>query len=136
MFLLDTNVVSETRKPKPNPSVLAWIGAADPAAVFLSVMSTGEIRKGIELFRAVNAEGAREIEDWLNAIEVAFGDRLLPVTREVADAWGTIAAGTTVDDIDVLLAATAKIHGLTLVTRNIRHVEGLGVPVLNPFQSQ
>ncbi len=135
MFLLDTNVVSETRKPQPNSSLLSWIEASDPSTVFLSVMTTGEIRKGIELFRTANPTGAEEIEVWLKKIETAFGDRLLPVTREIADMWGTIAAGTAVDDIDILLAATAKVHGLTLVTRNIRHVEGLGVPVLNPFQS-
>ena len=135
MFLLDTNVVSETRKPRPSRNLSSWIEDADAATLFMSVMSVGEFRKGIEQLRLSDAKGAAEIDKWLGQIEIAFGNRLLPVTREIADAWGAIAATSKVDHIDVLLAATARVHGLTLVTRNTKHVDGLGVPVVNLFEA-
>ena len=133
MFLVDTNVVSETRKPRPNDGLLSWMARADAESLFMSVMSAGEIRKGIESLRMRDASAAGEIETWLKDVERAFGTRLLPIDSEIADTWGRMAAQINVDHVDVLLAATAQVHGLTLVTRNRKHVEGLGVPILNPF---
>ena len=133
MFLLDTNVISETRKPRPNEGVISWIESIQDELMFLSVMTLGEIRKGVELFRRRDNNGALEIEGWLISLEQAFGGRVLAVDRTIADAWGYIAAESGYDHIDIMLAATARVHGLTLVTRNTRHVEGLGIRVLNPF---
>ena len=135
MFLVDTNIISETRKPRPNEGLLSWMAMVEAEALFMSVMSAGEIRKGIEILRARDADAASEIEVWLKDVERAFGERLLPIDSEVADAWGGISVRSKVDHVDVLLAATAKVHGLTLVTRNTKHVEGLGVPLLNPFST-
>ena len=133
MFLLDTNVISETRKPRPNDGLAAWVKAVQTEALFLSVMTLGEIRKGIERLRARDDQTATQIESWLTDLAHAFGPRLLSVDQDIADSWGRIAAEAGYDHLDTILAATARVHGLTLVTRNTRHVDGLGIRVLNPF---
>ena len=103
--------------------------------LFLSVMVTGEIRKGIELVRSRDRPTAVALERWLRDVERAFGRRILPVDARVADTWGKMSAIRPVPVIDGLLAATAKTHELTLATRNASDIKGLGATVVNPFNS-
>ena len=139
-FLLDTNVVSELIRPKPNEHVVRWVEATDESIMFLSVLAVGEIRKGIERLRAGSRRG--RLESWLQVdLRSRFQDRILPVHEAIADRWGAISAraaakGKPVPVIDGLLAATALDHNLTLVTRNTSDVAGTGVPTLNPWSSE
>jgi predicted nucleic acid-binding protein len=140
-FLLDTNVLSEFSRSAipPDPNVKRWMESALPDVLFTSVLSIGEIRKGIELL----APGKKrsELEQWLDSdLNGWFGNNLLPVTKAIANRWGIFAArlqqqGTTLGNIDGLLAATAFEHGLTVVTRNTRHFEDMGVTVFDPWKS-
>jgi toxin FitB len=102
--------------------------------IYLSVLVLGEIRRGIERVRRSDPAQARALENWLNELTKSFADRILPVGQPVADTWGRMDAERPLSTIDALLAATAKVNGMTLVTRNSSHVVGLGVPVLNPFE--
>ncbi len=134
-FLIDTNVISELRKAdRCNPGVSAWYASVTDDDVCLSVLVLGEIRKGLEQLRARDPAQARALEEWLSNVTTAFGDRALPVDSAVADEWGRLNAIRPVAVINGLLAATAKVHGLTLVTRNETDVRGLGASVLNPFR--
>ncbi len=134
-FLLDTNVISEVRKgARCDVNVATWYAAIDPQDLYLSVLTLGEIRKGIE--RAMRRDPARgqALERWFTDVQAAFANRLLAVDREIADNWGRMAALRTLPIVDGLLAATAKVHGLTLATRNVSDVAGLGAMVVNPFE--
>jgi predicted nucleic acid-binding protein len=134
-FLLDTNVVSELRRASPDGHVLAWHRRESGAEVFLSTLVVGEIRQGIERVRPRNPHQADALEHWLAGLVAAYRERLLPVTAEVAQMWGRLNASTRRPPVvDGLMAATAIVHRLTLVTRNVRHVTGTGVDVINPFQ--
>lgn len=136
-FLLDTNVISELIRPKPEPRVTAWIHATDENLLFLSVLTLGEIRKGIAGLR----ESSRRIalESWLDSdLALRFAARILSIDEGVADRWGRLAAQAAsaarlLPVIDGLLAATALHHNLTLVTRNTKDVEITGVPLFNPW---
>jgi predicted nucleic acid-binding protein len=136
-YLLDTNFLSETAKPRPDPGVLSWTRQQSPFDLLISALSFGEIRKGIEL-RAPDARRA-EIEAWLEiTLPRQFQGRILPVDEAIAVEWGRIAAegrmkGRELPVIDGLRVATAAVHGLTLVTRNERDIARRGVPVLNPW---
>jgi len=133
-FLIDTNVISEVRKgTRCDPSVAAWWQGVDEADLFLSPLVLGEIRKGVELARRHDPQKAEVLERWLVEVLEGFADRLMPVDGRVADEWGRMNAIRPVSVIDGLLAATAKVNGLTLVTRNEADVAGLGADVLNPF---
>lgn len=136
-FLIDTNVVSELRKGRQcDANVAAWYEAASPQSLHLSVLVLGEIRKGIELARPRDPEKAQRLEVWLEAVERAFGDRIIPIDRAVADMWGQMNALRPIAVVDGMLAATARIHDLTLVTRNAADVAGLGAKILNPFDAK
>lgn len=135
MYLLDDNVISEVRKgDRCDPKVAAWYESVPLDDLFLSVLVTGEIRKGIESIRGRDPRRAMILEVWLGEVTQAFGGRILPVNAEIADVWGRMSADRPRPAIDTLLAATAKARGLTLVTRNVADVEGLDVPTLNPFE--
>ena len=136
-FLLDTNVISELVKPKPEPKVTAWIDAIDEELLFLSVLTLGEIGKGIVLLPRSARRTA--LEAWLSKeLPLRFSGRILSVDQEVADRWGhlsglTGARGAQVSVIDGLLAASAMQHNLTLVTRNTKDVAATGVSLFNPW---
>jgi toxin FitB len=135
-FLIDTNVLSEFRKgARSNANVASWFGSVDDSELYLSVLVVGEIRKGIELLRRRDPNRAEPFESWLAKIEATYGERILPVDRAVSAEWGRLSALRSIPVIDGLLAATAKVHRMTLATRNDADVAGLGVAVFNPFDS-
>ena len=134
-YLVDTNVISEVRKGRRcDPNVARWYDALTDADLYLSVLTLGEIRKGIELARPHDPSQAAALDRWLETVQDAFGPRLLPVDRAVADEWGRMNAPYPVAVVDGLLAATARVHGLTLATRNVAHVETTGASFVNPFE--
>lgn len=134
-FLIDTNIISEVRKgSRCDPNVASWFAGVADTQLYLSVLVLGEIRKGIENARPRDPARADALQEWLVEVDSAFGDRVLPVNRAVADEWGRMSAARSVPVIDGLLAATARINRLTLVTRNEADVSGLGASVLNPFK--
>jgi predicted nucleic acid-binding protein len=133
-FLIDTNVISELRKgARCDRHVAAWYASVDPGGLYLSVLVTGEIRRGIERAQRRDPVRAAAFERWLADLGAAFADRILPIDRAVADEWGRLSAVRTVPPVEGMLAATAKVHSLTVVTRNIADIAGLGATVLNPF---
>lgn len=138
-FLLDTNIISELAKPRPEPKVTTWIDATDENLLCLSVLTLGEIRKGIA--RVTNASRQTLLEAWLDSeVMLRFADRILPVDKAIADRWGWVMAKALQNRlilpvIDGLLAATALHHNLTLVTRNTRDVTSTGVRIFNPWES-
>ncbi len=134
-YLIDTNIISEVRKGvKCDPNVAAWYESIADADIYLSVLVLGEIRKGIERARPKDSDQARALEKWLTDVVTSFAERILPVDQVVADEWGRMSAKRPLSTTDALLAATANVHGMTLVTRNIVDVAGLGADVLNPFE--
>jgi predicted nucleic acid-binding protein len=126
-YLLDTNVLSETRKRQPAAGVADWIAATPPDRLHVSVLTLGEIEQGIARVRGRG--------DWqlASALERGFEDRVLPVTLPVAAAWGRQQYAQPLPVIDALIAATARVHGMTVVTRNVKDFELAGIQVLNPF---
>ena len=137
-FLLDTNCISEAVRVRPDPNVENWVRAAEQELLYLSVLTLGEIRKGL----ATLAQGKRRtrLETWLEVeLQVRFHRRILPIDVGVVDRWGLLEAdakrkGKPLSTIDGLLAATAVHHNLTIVTRNVVDFNGLSVPVLNPWE--
>lgn len=133
-YLLDTNVLSEPRRKKPDAGVIEWFAERPASTLYLSVLTLGELRKGVASLEDERRRTA--LLDWLETeLPAFFAGRVLPIDGEVADRWGRIlaAAGRPVPAIDSLLAATALHHGLTLVTRNVRDVAGLGLEIINPW---
>jgi toxin FitB len=133
-YLLDTNVISETRKSRADSGVIAFLSAAEPAGLFLSVLTLGELRKGVAAKRRTDPGAADRLGAWVDGIEITFADRVLPVDAATARCWGDLSANRNLPVIDTLIAAAAISHGLTLVTRNIRDVESTGVPLVDPWQ--
>jgi len=132
MYLLDTNIVSELRKRKPHGGVVAWLEGVANDQIYISAVTLGELQAGIELTRRQDSARAREIELWL--IEVASTHQVLPMDGEAFREWARLMHRRPRQILeDAMLAATARLHGLTLVTRNTRDFQGLGVPLLNPF---
>jgi hypothetical protein len=137
-FLLDTNVISELIKPEPNAGVLRWIDDTDETILFLSVLTLGEVRNGIERLNPGRRRG--RLESWLTVdLRLRFHDRILAVTEPIAERWGSLAAaaaksGRPVRVIDGLLAAAALHHDLMLATRNDADVSAAGVLTFNPWQ--
>ena len=133
-FLLDTNVISELRKrERCAPRVNTWAQRIEPNQNFLSVLVVGELRRGAILKRRTDRAAADALEQWIARLTHLYGDRILPITLEIAQEWGRLSALRPIPPEDGLLAATAHIHHLTLVTRNTKNVQGLGVAVLNPW---
>jgi toxin FitB len=132
MFLLDTNVVSELRKPKPHGAVLAWIEGVNDDDLFLSAVTIGEVQRGIELARKQGDDKAREIEAWLDIVASSYN--VLPMDSETFRMWARIMHKTSEVLIQAaMIAATAINHELTVVTRNVSDFKSFKVPTLNPF---
>jgi predicted nucleic acid-binding protein len=136
MYLLDTDVLSELRKRRRDPNVIAWIGSVAPADLFLSVMTIAEIERGLERQRAANAVFADDLSGWFDMTLRAYGEHILPLTLNIARRWGRLAAQIGNQGIDLAIAATALEHGLTVVTRNVSDFEPTSVATLNPFNSR
>jgi predicted nucleic acid-binding protein len=132
-YLLDTNVLSELRKGHAAASVVAWFDSVENDALFTSVLVTGEIRRGIELARKTDQKKAKALDKWLAGLVLHFSDRILPIDDRVADRWGALCIDQKLPDVDGLLAATALVHDLTLVTRNVADFKRSAVKLLNPF---
>lgn len=133
-YLIDTNVLSETRKRQPAREVTDWIAATPADRLHVSVLSLGEIEQGIARIRARgDRQQASALERWLRDVEDGFADRVLPVTLSVATAWGRYTYDQPLPVVDALIAATARVHGMTVVTRNIKDFERAGIQTVNPF---
>ena len=135
-FLLDTNVVSELRKgPRAHRAVRGWFGAVRDDQLFVSTLVLGEIRQGVDRVRRKDPRSAEHLEQWLGGLAALYLGRVLPVDDRVADASGRLNVPDPLPAVDGLLAATAQVHGLTLVTRNVRQLARTGVELLNPFEA-
>lgn len=135
-YLLDTNVLSELRKgERADASVTAWFTDVAEEEIFLSVLTIGEIRRGIESVRRRDPDSAAALDRWLALLSEAHADRILPVDRAIAEEWGRMNVPDPLPVVDGLLAATARVLGFTLVTRNVADVEGTDVDLFDPFAS-
>lgn len=135
-FLLDTNIVAELRKgSRAHSLVSTWFASVDPDAVLLSVLTVGEIRRGVERIRRRDRRAAGVLERWVRRLVREHGDRILPIDLTIAEEWGRLNVPDPIPVVDGLLAATAKVHGLTLVTRNVKDVARTGAQLLNPFEN-
>jgi toxin FitB len=134
-YLLDTNILSETRKRQANERVMSFLSGAEPSALFISVLSLGELRKGVALKIRSDADAAKRLGTWVDGLEFSFGERILDVDAAIARQWGELSAQRSRPVVDTLLAATALVHKLTLVTRNISDVHDLGVKLLDPWEA-
>ncbi len=132
-YLLDTCVISELRRSQCNPGVGTWMASLQPDEAFLSVLTLGEIRRGIELHRVKDAKAARALERWLEGLETHYAARILPITAAIADRWGSLSPSQPLPVTDGLIAATGIEHKLTIVTRNVSDFQRSGVNTLNPF---
>jgi len=132
-WLVDTNVLSELRKgDRANGGVRAWFAEARDDELFTSVLVLGEVRRGIESIRRRDRSAAIALEQWLARLATTFSDRVLPIDGQIADRWGVLNVPDPIPTVDGLLAATALVHDLVLVTRNTRDVERTGVRLLDP----
>lgn len=135
-YLLDTNVISELRKgERADARVREWFGGLDDPEIYLSVLTIGEIRRGIESVRRRDRDSAAALDSWLARLSEAHRDRILAVDRTVAEEWGRMNVPDPLPVVDGLLAATARVAGLTFVTRNVADVKSSGVELLDPFSS-
>jgi hypothetical protein len=133
-FLLDTNIISDLRRTAAHTAPLdRWFAEQTADSLFVSVITIGEIREGIERLRRRESRRAGILAHWLDDLSRVYRDRVLPIDAAVADEWGRLRSVRTLPVVDALLAATARTHGLTLVTRNDKDFAGLNLDVLNPF---
>ena len=134
-FLLDTNILNELRKgARCDPNVSNWAAKESTQSHYISVLSLGEIRKGIELLRKKSPEKCIPLEDWLQKLHSDYANCTIAITAEISKRWGELSAHRPLPVIDSLLAATALEHGFTLATRNTKDFDGLGISIVNPFQ--
>ncbi len=133
MFLLDTNIVSELRKPRPHGGVRAWMAGQDAAGLYLSAMTIAELQRGIELTRVQDADKAEVLEAWLEHVQA--NGQVLAIDATVCRVWARMTHGRSAALVeDAFIAATARVHRLTVATRNVRDFALFGVPVVNPFE--
>ncbi|KKB11651.1 hypothetical protein VE25_11730 [Devosia geojensis] len=132
-FLIDTNVVSETRKRNASPAAMDYLSRLESEHTYISVLTLGELRRGVVAKQATDKIMAAEFQSWLDDIEREYVGRTLTITAEIAHRWGEITSDRTRPVVDSLIAATAIVHGLTVVTRNVRDYQTLGIPVINPW---
>jgi predicted nucleic acid-binding protein len=134
-YLLDTNLLSETRKPRPDPGVLSFLRQLDPEAAFISVLTMGELRKGVAARRRKESapEATTRLAVWVDGLEASYAHRILGIDIAIASLWGDWSSDRPRPVVDTLLAATAMVNNLTLVTRNLRDLSGLPVQLHNPW---
>ena len=133
MYLLDTNVISELRKPRPHGGVMAWISEQEATTLFVAAMSIGEIQRGVEMTRARDSEKAEQIEAWLE--QLIYTGQVLALDAPICREWARIMHGKSDMLVeDAFIAATATVHRLRVVTRNVRDFKVLGAQILNPFE--
>lgn len=132
-FLLDTNVISEVRRKRPDGSVLSWLSRADPAALCISVLTLGEIAKGAAQCAVRDSAQAAIYYQWLSLVRSNYADRTIAVDADIAEAWGRLATKRTFPVVDGLIAATALVRGMTLVTHNVRDFADAGVSIIDPW---
>ena len=133
MYLIDTDVLSALRRGERHPAAARWLADQRTSDLYLSVVTIGEIERGIEQQQRRDPGFANELAGWLDRVLAWYGDRVLPVDLGTAQRWGRLSATLGYESADLLIAATALEHGLTVVTRNVRHFEPTAVPVFNPF---
>lgn len=136
MYLIDTVVLSELRKSRRDENVVAWFARQRPADLFISVVSIGEIERGIARQREANPPFAAALAAWLDKMLSLYSERILPIDLQAARRWGLLSAVIGNESADLMIAATALEHGLTVVTRNATDFEAAGVPLLDPFRSK
>jgi toxin FitB len=132
-YLLDTNVLSETRRKKADPGVMAFLQSADSASLFLSVLTVGELRKGVAVKMRTDSVAAKSLAAWVEGLEFGFADRILDIDAATARLWGDWSGDRPRPVVDTLLAATAVQQNLIFVTRNTRDVDGIPVKLHNPW---
>lgn len=132
-FLLDTNIVSETRKARPDRRVIQWFESVRHADFYLSTLVIGELRQGVARLERRDRAQAQVLDAWLEKLVDQYADRIIPVTMDIAEEWGRLNGGDWFPVVDGLLAATAKVRGWTFVTRNTADVARTGVKLCNPF---
>lgn len=133
-YLLDTNLLSETRKKQADERVISFLSSAEPSALYISVLTLGELRKGVALKKRSDKDAAKKIAAWVDGLEFSFGDRILGIDAATASLWGKLSAERPRPVIDTLLAATAIVHELTFVTRNVDDVKDIDLKLLNPWK--
>jgi toxin FitB len=136
MYLVDTDVLSELRKRRSDANVVTWFDPIASTDLFLSTVTVFEIELGIEQRQRDNPAFANGLTAWLAAVLQLYGERVLPLTTNIARRWGRISAQVGNKNLDLALAATALEHGLTVVTRNVAHYERTGVAIVNPFEAR
>ena len=133
-YLLDTNVISELRKgDRADPNVVVWFSGLADEEILLSVLTIGEIRRGIESIRLRDSDAAAALDGWLHQLVAQHRDRILPIDQPIAGEWGRLNVPDPLPVVDGLLAATAKVRGLILATRNVKDIERTGARFINPF---
>ena len=135
-YLLDTNVLSETRKKEAEQGVISFLSGVEPSALYFSVLSLGELRKGVALKKKSDPDAAKKIAAWVDGLELSFADRVLGINAATARVWGELSAQRSRPVIDTLLAATAMVHELTFVTRNTGDVQDIKLKLLNPWKTE
>jgi predicted nucleic acid-binding protein len=133
-YLLDTNVLSETRKHQANAGVLSFLSAQDSEALYICVMTMGELRKGVEMKRKTDQDAAQRLSDWVDGLEHMYADRIVPIDSAAARLWGELSSDKSRPVVHTLLAATALVRQLTLVTRDTADLTGIPVQLLDPWQ--
>lgn len=131
MYLVDTDILSALRRRDRNPAIVRWVESQRMADLYISVITVGEIERGIEQQQRHNPDFARDLSAWLDRMLDWYGDRILPVDTATARRWGQLSAALGHEGADLLIAATALEHGLSVATRNVRHFEPTGVPVVD-----
>lgn len=135
-YLLDTNVLSETRRKDAEQGVISFLSGVESSALYLSVLSLGELRKGVALKKKSDPDMAKKIAAWVDGLELSFADRILGINAATARMWGELSAQRSRPVIDTLLAATAMVHELTFVTRNTGDVQDIKLKLLNPWKTE
>jgi toxin FitB len=134
-YLLDTNVVSEIQRKRPNQRVATWMKNADPASLYISVLTLGEIAKGAARVARRDIAQAAVFQQWLDATRLQFVNRVIAIDTEISVTWGRLNANRPLPVVDRLLAATALVRGMTLVTRDTRDIADTGVRTINPWMA-